>query len=456
LSNVVEKISKYLRNRKIRYWIKSNKEGALVRSFVKTATIHTPEKDTAGDKKTRLLMLSPERFRGDIDAFLETGRVDIVTLDRGLVDCVNDYFYFSIAKLPVFRVFFSKNTNGPGVKCMNRMIEHMTPVVARVASTLDIDAVVTATVWYRQDMALAYSFQSAGTPYFGTHKEALITSAGLAKLTEDRFSGMIPFRGEMLLLQNEVHAELLVRTGYVAREKTVVCGIVRMEGFVHKCLEARQIRESASPSTRKLITMFSFLRTVIFADIPIRYERNEEAKGLDDFYEDCHIAMAELAQRNPEFSFVIKTKWGGEWIKDIELVLRDAGLDASTLPNLEITCEGDVYQLSEKSAAVVCFASTTALEAGMTGAPVIYPLFAEAASEKVQDLIYYGADLDAFEVPASKSELVRIAEDYLATGRSNPKLEKIQTLFGHYLQPLDQSPCEAYLGSIEKHCNGTM
>ena len=95
------------------------------------------------------------------------------------------------------------------------------------------------------------------------------------------------------------------------------------------------------------------------------------------------------------------------------------------------------------------FGSTTMLEAAIARKPVIFPLFAEASSEKYKDLVCFSDSLKMFTLAKSSNEykelLIQRLEGYKVS-EEVMRLRKEQ--FSKYVSSLDAGATQRYLELI--------
>ncbi|MCH7540410.1 MAG: hypothetical protein IH999_08460 [Proteobacteria bacterium] len=119
------------------------------------------------------------------------------------------------------------------------------------------------------------------------------------------------------------------------------------------------------------------------------------------FFERSHAAFAELARDHPEVDFVIKPKWAGRWVDEVERVLRLNGTAPGDCDNLHILPDADAQRLILESDVVCGFGSTALLEAGITGKPVVVPHFDETLSPEYRDYIPFQEHFHLFDIAGS-------------------------------------------------------
>jgi len=220
---------------------------------------------------------------------------------------------------------------------------------------------------------------------------------------------------------------------------------MRMDEYVarvatHDC----QSRKTKRP----LVVFFSFERA------PQMYEHlrsfpDDPAAGMPKFFSQAHVVFGRLAAVQPDVDFVIKPKYGGIWETEVIAALQDAGLEIDTLPNLKIVPETNAHQLIFDADVICAYGSTTLLESGIAGKPVIMPCFAEAADEDFHDYVQFNQRDDLFDIATSEEDFGNKITYYL----ENPeaalvRLDACRAEFENYVSPLTGGACEKYARSI--------
>ena len=107
----------------------------------------------------------------------------------------------------------------------------------------------------------------------------------------------------------------------VTSEKIDALGCVRMDEFIKSINAQVSIGASVNMQNSKKVTFFSFQRGVGLRGVTEVWPQNHE-EGYTDLFAKTHVAFAQLALDNPDIEFVIKAKWGGGWLLEIEKVLQ--------------------------------------------------------------------------------------------------------------------------------------
>ena len=140
-----------------------------------------------------------------------------------------------------------------------------------------------------------------------------------------------------------------------------------------------------------------------------------ENQGWGQLFEEVHTTFVGLAVAHPEAEFIIKPKWGGKWLERIAETVSSIGKELSDIPNLKVVLDANAHDLIEKSQVVICFNSTTMLEAGVMKRAVIMPQFDEAIRDDLVEYVkFYGRD-DLFELARNQDEMVALISRRLET-----------------------------------------
>ncbi len=130
--------------------------------------------------------------------------------------------------------------------------------------------------------------------------------------------------------------------------------------------------------------------------------------GYYDLFKQVHVAIAELAVENKDYTFIIKTKWGGQWHERIRsTVYESSGIDILHEKNISLLSKGNAQSLIKQSSVVVAFNSTTILEAHLLKKNVIIPVFSEAVDKYYNTNLLFTKYFDSLVTASSKEDLKR-------------------------------------------------
>jgi len=362
------------------------------------------ERISTGPKgnRIRLLMLSHKRFMSDVRILAEHPDFDVVVLHQDWQGRVNQHLAGKGAG------------SSKDVLIPSDCVLPMTNFVRNFLQRNEIDVVVSACIWYRQDVTFGAPAQQLGIPYVVLHRESLKTRPRHHAWMTDtvrRFGDKNGFLGHTIIFHNQPMCDLMARIGYAGPERTLNGGCLRMDELVHRVHAARKgTLETGKTQRRQQVAMFSFAPGIGLNDLKVQPFPQKWFLGWFRLFERSHAAIAELAREMPDVDFIIKPKWEGYWIEWVKQAILAAGIDPETLPNLTITTKADPHDLVLDSDVICGFASTCLLEAGIAGKPVVVPDFEEAVEplyrERVQLLDYYHL-FDAADSPEAFRQMVK-------------------------------------------------
>lgn len=403
------------------------------------------ERISTGPKggRIRLLMLSHKRFMSDVRILAAHSDFDVVVLHQDWQGRVNAHIAGRGAGSSK-DVLMTKECELP-----------MTNFLRSFLARNEIDVVVSACIWYRQDVTFGALAQRLGVPYVVQHRESLKTRpahhAWMADMVR-RFGDENGFLGHTIIFHNQPMCDLMERSGFAGPERTVNGGCLRMDELVQRVMEARRAPAApASAGRRKQVAMFSFATGIGLNDLKVKPFPQEWFLGWFRIFERSHAAIAQLAQEMPDVDFIIKPKWEGYWVEWIEQAILAAGLDADALPNLTITTRADPHDLVIESNVVCGFASTAMLEAGIAGKPVVVPDFDEAAMpiyrDRVQLLDHYNL-FDTAESPTAFRDLVKKRLDEPAIDAET--MRQRDAAFDEWVSDIEGNALEKYAAALRE------
>jgi hypothetical protein len=320
--------------------------------------------------------------------------------------------------------------------------------LSRYLSLVGADCIVSTSLWYKQDIPWGAAAESLGTPYLVFHKEGFKVTEGQQLTTMQRAKKVGQFTGSHLVVQNESIRRVLLDAGFVRPDRITALGTLRMDKLVTEGGRDRKLKQP-------LVTFFSFTHGVGLDELGYGQFPENPYVGWLRLFEQTHAAFARFAMGNPSVECVIKTKWGHVWFEYIDAALRANGLEAKAIPNLRITYEGDAHDLILRSKFVCGFNSTTLLEAGIAGIPVVVPVFAEAADPRYRRGMKLTPEEleEAFDVTRSIDEF----EAALVRRLTNAKVDETcldlrRVLFERWVSKLDGFAVSKYLDLLKKVC----
>ena len=287
---------------------------------------------------------------------------------------------------------------------------------------------VPATVLVRTDIKMQSDLDwcgvsaAFGMPYVVLQRENLV-APGRAVKFRDRDAATL-FEGHHIITYGHPMREHYIRTGVAGADQVSALGCMRMDALFERLRNTPQVTYSN--------------RVTLFAIEPdIFRHRGPE---LEAMYRDLHAELFSFARDHAEVELVVKLKKQrakGRYVDNIRerilAVAKTEGIDASLLPNVTFTTEGDAQDQILNSNAVISMNSTTVMEAAVAGRPVIMPVFESMRTPDYIAEIDFAEDLAAFDVPRDRGELRLMLERRLADTCIAPEMmERRMQLFERY------------------------
>lgn len=400
--------------------------------------------EIAGATGPVVLAVNPARFRGDLEvlAYEQGFRIRVMSLpwqsflytcfyqekDGCLVD--RDVPRIAAAQA-AYRVYLRK-------------------FLPRLYRALGVQAVIGAALHYRQDYDIVAVSHEIGIPAVILHREGNLGSDAVRHQFVERYKMLGQFHGTKLSVHNAIQKNLLIETGFATADQVIVGGNVRMDKFVHAVRSGQyEGRNGRGQNGGGRVTMFSFgPGTGNYQAKPPNWPLQPE-KYLLELCRDAHCTVARFAWNHPEIDVVIKAKWGGGWISNVEKLLDAEGLHPRGISNLSVVGDGNAQEMMAQSDVVIAFGSTTLLESAAMGRATIMPYFHEAATDRMAEFVFYREGFDCFDLARSPEEMERMIESRLSGFTPSPKLTSRRIeLFEKYVSYWDASATEKCVSTL--------
>ena len=390
-----------------------------------------------------ILALSGSRFRKDLDILAGTGEVRVLVIPQYWQTRIIYTFYpDGTDRAEIFRP-----DHGSRIAKRQRALHRLLrSVLRRVYSKLGVDAVIGAAFHYKEDVDFGAASQQIGTPYVVFHRECFVASKSLRQGSTQFFRRLNRFPGALIIVHNEHTRRVLMDAGVVKPEFIRALGTLRMDDYIRRIVRTQT--GPIEPRPRKLVTFFSFGEGYgQFGEMPMWSRDGKE--GLVQLFVRAHVEFALLAQRLREVDFVIKPKWGGNWVQRIHAALEIEGIEVSQIANLSVIADADAQSLILESNVIAAFGSTVILEAAVAGKPVVVPLFEEAAEPEFKDWMVIPDSNRLFDVAISSSQFGDLIESRLNDWQPDDKLmRERRALFEDWVSALDGKATERYVEAL--------
>ena len=408
-----------------------------------------PQAEDNGSRKVTILALNPNRFRGDLQILADSGQFRVLIVPFEWQTKILNIFWTKELKRKRKKdphKYYRPGDDKIFVEVQTDFRRFLRKFLSSLYSRLKIDCVIGAGVHYIQDFDWGLVSNELGVPYIVLHRENLATGPGHVKFVHDFHRGMGQFKGSHIIVHNEIMKESLIESGFVNSDQVSALGCLRMDDYV------RMIKDKSrhkSNHGRKQVVFFSFNHAVGLLGILNGFS-DERNVGWVNLFEKTHVAMAELAIEHPDVDFIIKPKWGGNWLEEIQYAFKKYGIESNKISNLKILVDVDVHQLIFESDVVAGYGSTTVLEAAIAAKPVIMPSFDEALDPQYRPYVHFPNETHLFDIAHSPEEfktliLKRLEEPNITEAGQAERY----AVFEKYVSSMNADALDKYVKAIK-------
>ena len=340
-----------------------------------------------------VILIDYKRFRGDLQSLINHGNIDIYTIENSVIDRINHL----------------SNITG------NNLI--WKSIINKVNNKHNIDFLMSTAPYYLRNILIEKACLNSSIKFVCYFREGVGADPSVLKLMiSNRIGEWRNYYGQSILFGNKIIRDIFLSNKYIDKDiDNSVCGVCRVDAT---CIESKPFLQN-NKQNNKQITFFSF---PMFSGIDSRqvsyFSKDKSLNNFNDLFISVHSLIIELANKYPNYKFVIKPKWyGGEWKKHID----------NKPTNLVILDNVNVEKLIKSSDLVVAFNSTTIIESAIQLKPVIIPIFDEAIN-KYSDYVYWKNRDDIFYIANSREEFVSLIDTHIESNGLKNKMIDMNTL----------------------------
>lgn len=351
--------------------------------------------------------------------------------------------FFNSEEVSALRTY---NVTGDFKKKERKFINFLRGFIPKLASRIGFHCVITCNYIYVQNKLIAKACKMTSIPFVDIDRESK-QDANLNNRFKDKYRKLqlhMGFFGNAICVYNENMKELLCDLNACSPEDIFVVGALRTDVLVN-------YRRTEKDNHPIQVTLFSFRHMPIGSD-GIGYRGGfspDGSKGYVRLFDGVHSAIGELASRNPQVKFVIKTKWLSGWHDYIEDSFKKNGFPFERLPNVSIIGEdGDAIGLILKSAVVIGLNSMTLVQARLAQKAAVIPYFDEIAG-KYSDTLQYKDILDEFTVAHTREKLVESVQNHIDNPAEVPSKARV---FDRYVGYTDGNNLDRVMSVLLKQC----
>jgi hypothetical protein len=316
-------------------------------------------KPIASDAPLRILALYHPGFRGELEALADSGQAEVYLFPDAWQTRLVLAFYG-----PGYRNRDVMNP-APGSRS-ERAQRALSAFYARIAEAyfeiMPCDCVISFHIRIPADVDFGRAVKALNIPYCTIYREGLIASSERVEQHMRLFFERLGrFQGDHFLVHNVSARDLCVAEGYSNAAQTSALGCMRMDGFLRD-VAAGGYADSTRSGVATLFPVSQYFATP-----------EDKLAFMREFYG----ALVGFFADHADYRLIIKPKPKQLDTERaiVQAALAGTGLDWRQLENVQFDSQLDAHEALRMSDVILGLNSTTMLEAGVAGKPVITPLF---------------------------------------------------------------------------------
>jgi hypothetical protein len=431
--NITRGVSRIVLRPVFRLLIKVGWYEPILQILARAIKVHPLSKSATGAPRVTLLALSPEGFRGDLDALAGFENFQVLIAPTHWQTRLMYLFYPEGLRI---RDYMNPAPGSAAMACKQRLQAFYRELLPRLYKRLGIECVISYHIRLPADVDWGMASRSTGFPYVVLYREGLFASSPRLHQTMATLFGRFGFWGTHLIVHNESCRQLCIDTGLAPPEKVSALGCLRMDRFIRRIQQHKPDHKR-----RKRVALF-----------PISLKKNGEFDLLlMPFFEGVHVGLAKLAMKYPDVDFVMKPKpkvYKG-WRILVDQAFAREGIEPASLGNLTMDPRLDAQDLILESDVVCGINSTTLLEAGLAAKPVVVPYFNELRQLPYRNSIKFVEGFQYFDVAADADSFIALIEKRLADPEiSQADMDGRRKMFAKYVSDPDGNALEKYAAAL--------
>jgi len=409
---------------------------------------------SSASNKISILALDSDRYRGDLEVLASSKSLRVLCIRSKWQGLLISALY----KKSEVNIFdYSRALPGDdlydGIKKPTQ--KFMCEFLKILFSIVKVDCVTSVSYRYIEDVDWTLASENIGIPYIMLYRECLLNKELRFYHDVVQRHKLFKFHGSHIIVHNDTCKESFVESSFLDSGNISVIGALRMD----KYLKAIKNRCYRTISNRKKFVLFYFPYDMSLfgksSECPPKYKYKYAFSvwpGRKDYFKDVHHAIAELAIEYPDIDFIIKPKnimmKSKSW-KYYEQVLNEINFNINKVDNYSVESNANVDELILSSDVICTLQSSTAIEAAISGKPVILPVFENYRStENYRDFLWRQY-LELFDVANNKKHLKKMIINLMnKTCVGDDVLNKRNKVFKTFFNDLDGISLNKYVDVI--------
>ena len=387
----------------------------------------------------RILALSHFGFRGDLEALADSGEAEVYLFPHRWQTRLVLAFYGSGYRN---RDVMNPAPGSRYAKAKRELSEFYGRVLQCYFRLQPCDSVISFHIRAPADIDFGRAAMALNVPYCTIFREGLLASSDrVERHMRLFFERLGRFQGDHFLVHSTSARDFCIAEGYARCDQTWALGCMRMDGFL------REIQSGAYRRAPRggLATLFP----------PVQYVASPVEQ--EAYLRELYCSLIGFFARNPSYRLIIKPKPKQLDYERalVEKALAGSGLNLEQLGNVEFNAQLDAQEAIRTSDVILGLNSTTLLEAGIAGKPVIAPLFTVLDQESAREAIRFRDAYEYFDVARDGQALARL----LSARMENPSVDDglmpgRHAMFEKYVTALDGGAVQRYVDFFRELSRG--
>ena len=406
------------------------------------------------NNRVTIFALDSDRYRGDLDVLASSPLLRVLCIRNKWQGVLIRCLYKNNKVNPLD---YSRSLPGSYLydKVKKPAQMFMCDFLKVLFSIIKVDCVINVSYRYIEDIDWTLASEKVGIPHIMLYRECLLQKGTRI------YSGVVHrhqsfnFRGSHIIVHNETCKDSFIESSFIDKEKISVVGALRMDKYLSRLRNSQNNRNHK----RKRFILFYFPYDMsLFGksgtppdDYKFKYAFSiwPERKK---YFRDIHSSIVELAIENPDIDFVIKPKrimmTGPSW-EYYKQILSDIDFD-NKVNNYFIEPNADVHNLILNSDVICSLQSSTAIEAAISGKPVILPVFDNYRSTENYQDFSWKKYLELFDIASDKQNFKDLILKLMNCNSVNDDvLNKRKKVFHNFFNDLEGVSLNGYVDVIK-------
>ncbi len=408
---------------------------------------------SSANYRTTILALDSGKYRGDLEVLSSDSSLRVLCISNKWQGVLIGLLY---NKDEINTIEYSKALPGDDIySAIKSAEEFMYEFLSILFPILKVDCVTSVSYRYIEDINWTLASEKIGIPYIMLYRECLLQKG--TRIYDDvvQRHRLINFHGSHIIVHNETCKDSFIESSFIDKEKISVVGALRMDKYLSRLRHGQNNRNHK----RKRFVLFYFPYDMsLFGksgtppdDYKFKYAFSiwPERKK---YFRDIHSSIVELAIENPDIDFVIKPKrimmTGPSW-EYYKQILSDIDFD-NKVNNYFIEPNADVHNLILNSDVICSLQSSTAIEAAISGKPVILPVFDNYRSTENYQDFSWKKYLELFDIASDKQNFKDLILKLMNCNSVNDDvLNKRKKVFHNFFNDLEGVSLNGYVDVIK-------